>query len=80
VTGLVLAVPAVTLTLLSGASLWEPGLYRLGQEAGSLVVATVCALGAGVCLREAAGTRARWPWLCAALLVPAWYVATAIGV
>ena len=80
VTGLLLAFPAVGLTVLSGASLREPGLDRFGEGVGGLVAVTACAIGAGVCLREAAGTRARWPWLCVALLAPAWYVATAIGV
>jgi hypothetical protein len=68
VTGLMLAVPGVGLALQSPAS-WFP-----------LVLVTACALGGAMCLREAAGTRARWPWLVATLLAPAWCVASALGV
>ncbi len=77
--GLALAFPGVALALLSGPSPLAPGRERLGHEGGLLLVATLCAIGAGLCLREAAGTRRRWPWLVATLLAPAWVLAAALG-
>jgi hypothetical protein len=77
--GLALAFPGFALAVLSGPSLLAPGPERLDHEAGLLLVATLCAIGAGLCLREAAGTRRRWPWLVATLLAPAWVLAAALG-